>query len=141
TLQLAQRVAWVGPDADGFRAESAALADWLMDLASRVEEQGTSLLDHADQQDEASADTGGAGGGAGGGCAWQPDIGRLRELFPWPLQAPEGDDPSSDPLDPLGPAAGRVRDGVLHALDLVLGSSNPVWNLSKKALPAVPELI
>src|SRR5699024_1413627 len=52
TLQLAQRVAWVGPDADGFRAESAALADRLMHIASQVGEKGATQIDHTIQMDE-----------------------------------------------------------------------------------------
>lgn len=137
TLHLGRTVTWVGPDADAFRAESASLAERLMLLADRVGEQAATLRDHADQQDEASSDTGGAGGAG----AWHPDLERLWDIVPWPSGPQRGTGSWRDPVsDPIGLLGDKVRDAVIEAIDKAVGLGDPVWRGAKKVIPAIPEL-
>lgn len=139
TLNLVQAVDWVGPDADAFRAESAALAERLTQLAVEVREQAMALRDHADEQDEASADAGGADGRGIG--AWRPDIERLRDLFPWPLGAPGGTGSWRDPVsDPIRLLNDKIQEVVLEVIDKVAGPHNPFWKAGRKVVPGIPEL-
>lgn len=137
TLHLVRGATWVGADADAFRVESAAIAERLMLLADRVGEHSATLRDHADQQDEASSDTGGSGDAG----AWKPDLDRLWDIFPWPGEGPRGTGSWRDPVsDPIRLLDDRIRESVLRAIDRVVAFGSPVWNGAKKVIPAIPDL-
>lgn len=141
-LRLVQAVAWVGPDADAFRAECASTVAQLLALAARTGERGADLVQEADQQDTVSAPT--SGGGGGGLGAWQPGDGLLPKIAPW-LFGPQ--EPSTfkerawkvvkdftkgETWNEVGESVGKLLERG--------GAKKFLVNLGRKGIPAVPDL-
>jgi hypothetical protein len=132
---LMQSAAWRGTDGDRFRSEwSSTLGPMLNKASESLRSQSTSLLKHADEQQQASAGGGGSHSApSGSGGSPNPDS------RPASGPAPTWGDPFTDPgyqhapsgiewlLEKLGVDDGSAASGIATALVFVADKFN--WNL------------